>query len=187
MYDAEAQALLEKYNYAGRLVDVTDGDYLAVVTSNLGGDKTNLFITREITSVVKKENDAWNRTVTVKYTYGPAEGEYSAFAKQYKDYLRVYVPKGSTLVSVDGSEDGQGSADELNKTYLHGFITLIPGDTKEITFKYTLPDGVVKDNEYKLYIQKQSGMPKEKYNLSVNGGKSSVVETDADYKFSAKL
>lgn len=186
MNDVEVQALIEKYNFAGRLVDVSDSDYLAVITSNLGGDKTNLFITREITSEAANEGGKWTRTVKVKYTYGPAEGEYSLFAKLYKDYLRIYVPKGSTLVSVEGSEDGQGSGDELNKTYFNGFITLGPGATKEITFKYTLPDGVIKDSEYKLYIQKQAGMPKEKYNLSVNG-KQSVVETDTDYKFTTKI
>jgi len=186
MYDPEIQALLEKYNFAGRLVDVPEGDYLAVITSNLGGDKTNLFITREITSSTLNEGGKWTRTVKVKYTYGPAVGEYSLFAKLYKDYLRIYVPKGSTLVSVEGSEDGQGSGDELNKTYFNGFITLGPGATKEVTFKYTLPDGVVKNGDYKLYIQKQSGMPKEKYNLSVNG-KQSVVGTDTDYKFTTKI
>jgi len=186
MYDPEIQALLEKYNFAGRLVDVPEGDYLAVITANLGGDKTNLFITREITSSTTNEGGKWTRTVKVKYTYGPAEGEYSLFAKLYKDYLRIYVPKGSTLVSVEGSEDGQGSGDELNKTYFNGYITLGPGATKEITFKYTLPDGVIKDSDYNLYIQKEAGMPKEKYNLSING-KQSVIETDTDYKFSTKI
>lgn len=186
MNDPEIQALLEKYNFAGRLVTVPEGDYLAVITSNLGGDKTNLFITREITSSTTNNGGKWDRTVTVKYTYGPAEGEYSLFAKLYKDYLRIYVPKGSTLISVEGSEDGSGTADELNKTVFNGFITLGPGATKEISFKYTLPDGVVKGSDYKLYIQKEAGMPKEKYNLSVNG-KQSVVETDTDYKFTAKI
>lgn len=186
MDDPEIQALLEKYNFAGRLVDVPEGDYLAVITANLGGDKTNLFVTREISSSIVNEGGRWARTVKVKYTYGPAEGEYSYFAKLYKDYLRIYVPKGSTLVSVVGSEDGQGSGDELTKTYFNGFITLGPGATKEITFKYTLPDGVIKGSNYTLYIQKEAGMPKEKYNLSVNG-KLSVVETDTDYKFGAKI
>jgi hypothetical protein len=186
MYDAEAQTLLEKYNFAGRLVDVPEGDYLAVITSNLGGDKTNLFVTREITSMVQKDNGNWTRTVKVKYTYGPAEGEYSYFAKMYKDYLRIYVPKGSTLVSVTGSEDGQDTADELNKTYFSGFITLSPGATKELVFKYTLPNGVVGDSDYKLYIQKQSGMPKETYHINVNG-KETSLETDKDYKFTTKL
>jgi len=49
-----------------------------------------------------------------------------------------------------------------------------------------LPDGVVKGSDYKLYIQKQAGMPKETYNISVNG-KQSTVETDTDYKFVTKI
>lgn len=187
MKDPETQALLEKYNFAGRLIDTPNSDYLSVVTSNLAGDKTNLFVRREITSTTTNSGGKWAREVKVKYTYGPAEGDYALFATTYKDYLRVYVPKGSTLVSVEGSDnDDTGSADELTKTALHGYITLAPGGTKEITFKYTLPDGVVKPGEYKLYIQKQAGQPKEKYNLSVNG-KQSTVETDVDYKFTVKI
>ncbi|MBU1970716.1 DUF4012 domain-containing protein, partial [Patescibacteria group bacterium] len=186
MFDPDAQALLEKYNFAGRLVDTPQSDYLAVISSNLAGDKTNLFVRRQITSSIVNENGKWAREVKVNYTYGPAEGEYALFATTYKDYLRLYVPKGSTLVSVTGSEDGDGSGDELNKTYFHGYITLAPGATKEISFKYYLPDGVIKDNTYRLYIQKQAGMPEETYQLSVNG-KQSTVKTDKDYKFSVKL
>jgi hypothetical protein len=186
MTDPEIQALLEKYAFAGRLIDVPEGDYLAVISANLAGDKSNMFITREMTNTLTNEAGKWTKTVKVKYTYGPAEGEYSYFAATYKDYLRIYTPKGSTLISVEGTQDGQGAADELTKTAFNGYITVAPGATKEITFKYTLPDGVIKNGEYKLYIQKQAGMPKEKYTLSVNG-KQSVVETDTDYKFSAKI
>lgn len=187
MKDPETQALLEKYNFAGRLVDTPDSDYLAVISANLAGDKTNLFVRREITSNIVNVGGKWNREVKVKYTYGPAEGEYALFATTYKDYLRVYVPKGSVLISVEGSDnDDIGSADELTKTALHGYITLAPGATKEITFKYTLPDGVVKGADYKLYIQKQPGQFAEKYNIGVNGRQSSV-EIDTDYRFSARL
>ncbi len=187
MDDPEVQKLLEKYNFAGRLVDYPDGDYLAVITTNLAGDKTNMFVQREITTTATNSAGKWAREVKVKYTYGPAEGDYALFATTYKDYLRVYVPKGSTLVSVEGSDnDDIGSADELTKTALHGYITLAPGATKGITFKYALPDGLIKGTDYKLYIQKQAGMPKEKYNISVNGNQS-TVETDKDYKFGVKL
>jgi len=186
MTDPEVQAMLEKYNFAGRLMDAPESDYLAVITANLGGDKTNLFITREVTSSIAKENNKWTKTVKVKYTYGPASGEYALFAKLYKDYLRVYVPKGSILIGVDGSEDGSTSGDELTKTYFSAFITLGPGQTKEVTFRYTLPDAAVKGTDYKLYIQKEAGMPKETYNIVVSG-KTTTVETDTDYKFTSKI
>ena len=182
MTDPEIQALLEKYNYAGRLIDVPQGDYIAVITANLGGDKTNMFIKREITNTVENANGTLTKTVKVKYTYGPAEGEYAYFAKMYKDYVRLYVPKGSTLISVEGSEDGQGTGEELTKTYFSGFITLGPGETQEITFKYTLPAASVKDGQYNLYIQKQAGMNAESYIVVVNG-KQNVLDLDTDYRF----
>lgn len=182
----EVQALLVKYNFAGQLVDVSDSDYIFAVTSNLGGDKTNMFIQREITNTLSSEQGKMVKTVSIKYTYLPAEGEYAYFAKMYKDYIRLYVPKGSTLISVTGSEDGDGTGEELNKTYFHGFVTLGPDQTKEITFKYSLPDGVVKNGQYKLYIQKQAGMDEERYNVIVNGVKTSL-DLDTDYKYSTKM
>lgn len=186
MNDPEVQALLEKYNFAGRIMDVPNSDYLAVITSNLAGDKTNMFVRREITTSISNQNGKWNREVKVKYTYNPAQGDYRYFASTYRDYLRIYVPKGSTLIGVTGTEDGQGSGEELNKTVFNGYITLSEGATKEISFKYTLPDGVVKDSDYRLYIQKQPGMPKEKYNVVVNG-KATSLETDTDQKFVSKI
>jgi hypothetical protein len=73
MEDAETQALLEKYNFAGRLIDTPESDYLAVITSNLAGDKTNLFVRREITSTATNSGGKWAREVKVRYTYGPAD------------------------------------------------------------------------------------------------------------------
>lgn len=187
MNDPEVQALLEKYNFAGRLVDVNEGDYMAVISSNLAGDKSNLFVRRKITSVSKYEDGQWKREVKISFNYGPAEGEYRVFAATYRDYLRLYVPKGSRLISVEGSDnDDVGSADELNKTYFHGYIVLPPGGVKEITFKYILPQGTINGNDYKLYIQKQPGQHKENYEIVVNG-KSAILAIDSDYKYSIPL
>src|SRR3989344_1370336 len=50
VFDPQAQQLLEKYNYAGRIVDPVEGDYVYAVSTNLGGDKTNLFVKKQVTS-----------------------------------------------------------------------------------------------------------------------------------------
>ena len=45
--DPNAQRLIEKYNYGGRIVDQGAKDYSYFVSTNLGGEKTNLFVQRE--------------------------------------------------------------------------------------------------------------------------------------------
>ena len=43
VFDEEAQALLDYYGFGGRIKENVDGDYSMVVSTNLGGDKTNWF------------------------------------------------------------------------------------------------------------------------------------------------
>ena len=183
--DPEAQALLEKYNFAGRIVDPVEGDYTFLASTNLGGDKTNWFVSKEVDHSLSKENGKWVRTVMVKYSYPEPAAEYGAFVKRFKDWLRVYTPLGSELISVDGSEDGSGSESERNKTYFWGYVELGPGESKEITFKYVLPDNVVKENVYNLYLQKQAGVREETHRITINGKTESVdLKTDKLLKLS---
>ena len=185
LFDPQAQSLLEKYNLSGRIVDPVDGDFAYLVSTNLGGDKTNLFVSKEVNHKLDKEGDKLVRTVTAKFTYTQPGEEYAALVKTYRDWLRLYVPAGSALIGVDGSDDGElGSKEERGKVYYSGHITLNPGETKEITFKYSVPSSVVKDEQYKLYIEKQPGINVETHTVTVNG-KTDIVELKMDKQYSA--
>lgn len=188
LYDEAGQKLLEKYNYGGRIVDPVEGDYAFVVSTNLGGGKTNgWFVNKEVTHELTQENGRWLRTTKVKFNYGEKDPAYDPFIQIYQDWVRLYVPLGSELVSVEGSQDESGTGEENNKTYFHGYITLNQGETKELTFKYYLPDGVVgTDGTYNLYLQKQSGIDKEKHFVTVNGNTTEVL-LSTDETFTTKL
>src|SRR3989344_6052902 len=174
-FDPEAQALLEKYNFAGRIIEPVEGDYSYLVSTNLGGDKTNWFVSKEVDHTLSKENGKWVRTVKVKYAYPEPSVEYGAFVKRFKDWLRVYAPLGSELISVEGSEDGSGTEIERNKTYFWGYVELGPGETKEMTFKYVLPNEVINGNLYSLYLQKQAGVREETHRVTLNGKTETVM------------
>ncbi len=187
LFDQEAQALLEKYNFSGRIVDPVVGDYAYVVSTNLGGDKANLFVTREVEHTIANENGTSVRTTKVKFVYNDAGPEYAPLVKTYRDWVRLYVPLGSKLMSVDGSDDNElGSKEERGKVYFSGHVTLNPNETKELVFKYYLPDGVVKDDVYELYIQKQPGTDADTHKVIVNG-KTEVFELKTDRKYSTTL
>jgi hypothetical protein len=191
VFDARAQQLLEKYNYAGRIVDPVEDDYAYWVSTNLGGGKTNSwFVNKEVNHTLEREGDRWVRTVNAKYTYDTAlqdlHPDYRLFVTRYQDWVRLYVPLGSELISVEGSDDVTGTGVERNKTYFHGYITVAPGATKELTFKYYLPANTVTDGEYKLYIQKQSGIESETHNVTVNG-KTETFEIDMDQEITITL
>lgn len=195
--DANAQRLVEEYKYGGRIVDPVTGDYSFVVSTNLGGDKTNMFVTREISHSLSKENNRWVRTTKVKYAYPRPSAEYNDFVKRYQDWFRFYVPEGSEFISMTGNEDQVVYQDkERGKVYFGGFMTLVPEETKEIEVKYYLPDGLIKDGNYSLYIQKQSGQSPEKYEFTINGQKkefdidgvtNSYLMIDTDYTLNTKV
>jgi hypothetical protein len=180
IFDPEAQALIEEYNLGGRIKENVDGDYSMVVSTNLGGDKTNWFTTKEVSHTLEKQGDKWLRTVKIKYHYNEPDPEYSALVKRFKDWVRVYAPVGSEPVSVEGSEAVAYnlSDQERNKVWFSGYLELGPGESKEITFKYYIPNEVVGD-VYKLNIQKQSGIDKEKHTVTY-GNETKEIELSKD-------
>ncbi len=187
MMEPEAQALIEKHNFAGRIVDPVVGDYAYVVQTNLGGDKTNWFVTKEVQHDLTRENGKWKRTVTVNYKYTRPSNEFASFVTVYREWVRLYVPKGSELIALSGSDDEPGTAEERNKTYFHGFFTLAPDETKTVKFEYYLPEDTIKNGEYKLYIQKQVSVDKEKHIVNAGGQTKEVVLDILDGKFSTKV
>ena len=195
--DKNAQRLVEKYQYGGRIVDPVPGDYSYFVSTNLGGDKTNLFVTREISHSLAKENNRWVRTTKVKYAYPRPNAEFNDFVKRYQDWFRFYVPEGSEFISMTGNEVETVYQDkERGKQYFGGFLTLAPEETKEIVVKYYLPNNLIKNDDYSLYIQKQSGQSPEKYEFEImgkkqefdlKGRKNPFITLDTDYSLNVKL
>ena len=75
---------------------------------------------------------------------------------------------------------------DRNKTMFHGYITLSQSETKDLVFKYYLPNDLIKDDNYSLYLQKQSGINREKHFVTVNG-KQTEIELSTDETFTTKL
>ena len=179
--DPNAQRLIEKYGYGGRIVQQPAGtDYQYFVSTNLGGDKTNMFVKKEVSSSAVMDNGKILKTVKVKYTYPQPSSEYADFVKRYQDWYRLYVPEEAEFVSLTGNQDQDVyQAKERGKVYFGGFLTLEPNETKEVEFKYYLPASYAKSKQYNLYIQKQSGTYQESYSFDLFGSKSNkVIDTD---------
>jgi len=157
----EAQALINKYGFGGEVKEEVLGDYAMVVQTNLGGDKTNWFVNKKVTHSLINNDGKWMREIKIDYTYPRPSEEYSPFVARFRDWVRVYVPAGSEFITVDGTEDGTLTDQESNKTWFSGYIELGPDESKSMTFKYFLPEGVVQGDNYVLTIQKQPGIDSE--------------------------
>ncbi len=171
----KTQLIAEDFNAAGRIKDYT-GDYLHINDSNFGGAKTDMFITREVEQEITNENGVVTKTVSISYN-NPRKGDNCNLeAGQlclngvYRDYVRLYVPKGSKLLSVVGSEVKEQTTEELGKTVFDAFFTMRPQSQSKIVFKYELPQMDL--STYKLLVQKQPGINSIKHTVTYNGNQT---------------
>lgn len=183
--DPKIQEAAEKMNFAGR-VNQYDGDYLYINETNFAGAKSNLYIEEEVKQSVKKGKDGnLTKTLTIDYKY-PRQGDNCNLERKvglclagiYRDVIRIYVPKGSTLVKASGTEVPITAVEDLDKTVFQGFLTVRPTGAAKVEVEYTVPIKV--DGDYKLLIQKQPGNPGHIYNINAFGKKIKDFPLDTD-------
>src|SRR5258706_1948981 len=173
VYNPDAQSGIESLNAGGKIIPF-EGDYLHVNDTNFGGAKSNMFLSEAVDQNYEVKGDgSIIKTVKIVYKnpFAPSDcnlerGGLCLNAVQ-RDWLRVYVPKGSKLVSSQGSEVKVISYDELGKTVFEGFLTIRPLGSATYTLSYELPFKV--NGSLPLLIQKQPGTDNNQYAISVKG------------------
>jgi len=124
-----------------------------------------------------REDDNGNLYGRVELFYRN-NGTFTWYTTRYRDYVRIYVPQGSTLIRSDGAMVKELSSapglvtvgNELNKTYFGAFIVVEPGNNKNFSIDYKLPDSIaknIKNDKYNLTVQKQSGVNNTKLNVDL--------------------
>ena len=167
------------------------GDFLMVVDSNIGVNKSNAVVSSQFSYNVdltrlanpianlrvQQKNNAIGDPICIPMSAGIVS--YDIQMNQcYWDYMRVYRPAGTKLVSamphpvaanqmLDG-ESVPARVDTLNENITgvqgYGTLALVPiGSSLETDFQFALPSGVVragadpKTKVYALHVQKQPG------------------------------
>ncbi len=98
----DVQAVISKRGWSGEILP-TEKDYLMVINSNINGFKTDGVVDEIITHNAKIADDGTIiNTVKIKRTHNGGDTEYEWWNKVNCDYMRVYVPGGSKLLSVTG-------------------------------------------------------------------------------------
>ena len=100
---AETEALIDQAGWSGRLLPASK-DYLSVVHTNINGFKTDGIIDETIQHKALIDVDgSIIDTVTITRTHNGGNTPYEWWNKVNADYLRVYVPEGSELLSAKGA------------------------------------------------------------------------------------
>lgn len=164
--DEEEQARSRDLGWSGEL-QPTDGDFLMVVDANLASLKSDPGVKRTISYSTSIEGEDLIASLSVTYDN---QGTFNWKSTRYRTYTRVYVPKGSELLSASGyltndktkgGRETQPTVDEeLGKTVIAGFTAIEPKEQKTLTVRYRLPAGTAerfRNGAYALYVQKQPG------------------------------
>lgn len=99
-HDAATQQQLRALAWDGAVPALQEGeDYLQVIHSNIGGGKTDALMQQKIIQRVDIQSDGYvKKQLTITRTHTGAPGASAV----NRDYLRVYVPEGSTLIAASG-------------------------------------------------------------------------------------
>lgn len=175
LYDDQAQQGIVALNAAGQ-IQPFEGDYLHINEVNFSGAKVNIFMEEEVDNEYEIDKDGnITKKLTIKYKnpFPPSDCNLErgglCLNAEYRDWIRIYVPKGSELVDSKGSQVKMTTSEDLGKTVFEGFVTVRPKGVGTLSLTYKLPFKLEKGSPLPLLIQKQPGTEGHAYQNIVNG------------------
>ncbi len=131
------------------------GDSLFVVDANIGANKANSFIitTMDDSVTIDSQGNAFHH-FTLHYAWTIAGQNYGS--PVYKDYVRIYVPQDSILLSQVGWQP-HGTSDAFDRKVWMGYFTLSYEETRTITLEWKVP-AAAGNAHYQYLIQRQAGI-----------------------------
>ncbi len=188
--DPEMQEIGNLANITGKIVDVEKNiDYFHLNDANFASAKSNIFITQKIKHDITIKDGIAEHKISVTYTNpAPAsncnleKGDLCLNAARYRDLFRFYVPTGSKLIKMTGSEVEAVQYEELDKQVFEGFYgnkyALNAESNIKTSIQYT--SGATIGSDYTLLLQKQPGTKPVEYELTINGQEQPIFQWVAD-------
>lgn len=215
------QSVIEAKGWQGNLVrrnvlgEKTSriNDFLAIREANLGVNKANLYLQRQISHEVSFQEEGILEVLTI--TFDNQSKKEDKLEGMYKNYLRLYLPKEASItgISIDGQVQDTISSEinplvyekkdfsqkisgrlEIEQEVLGdisilGFLVEIPKETrKSVTVSYHLPAPFPLDREttYHLSVSKQPGTNADPYVFAANYPPSYLLQSDLQSSFLEK-
>ncbi|MDD5464312.1 MAG: DUF4012 domain-containing protein [Candidatus Moranbacteria bacterium] len=147
------QKEIEAASWAGKVDQNWNKDYLMTVDANIGAFKSDYYVKRSIDYAVDLSKEI--PVAKLKITYEHTAKQKDWMTRDYRDYLRVYVPENSWLIDQKNFDDPKFGS-EFGKKYFGAIVRVPIGTSKTVEINYNLPLELKKD--YNLKIQKQAGL-----------------------------
>lgn len=153
--DGDIAAILNKENLDGHMYDGGQSLYYFLVESNVGINKTNRLVDRQVSIDIQNEE-----TITINFQNNNDS--------PYINYQRLYLRKDAQLLSVKLDQKPIEKIDQkiINDQWLEvGFLVPVLANNQtqlEIKVKNNLPI----ENKKQVFIQKQSGLQSTPYTIN---------------------
>ena len=166
--DKKAAKVINHYHWDGEIMPNTKyqipntkyiPDYLMVVESNFGVNKSNYFIDRKLNHKIEIKEGIEEELVIHYQNNSPIHVWPGG---DYKNYLRIYVPLKSQLLGVKIDEKPLDLREidvfSSSEKSVFGFLVKVPvGEEREVKVRYKIPFKLEDFTAYALFFQKQSG------------------------------
>lgn len=185
LYDEKSQQAIEKFNWAGRVKEY-DGDYFYANDANFASGKANLYVKENFEHKVEFDKDG-NVVRTVVVHIEDQKGFNDVLNRNYRNALRLYVPKGSELLASEGSTNKVTVSEEFGKTVFEAFILTRAKGKSTFTITYKIPNKFKNGEEYRLMLQKQPGTDGWEHKFELFGKKIDPVVLKQDQEIKQKI
>jgi len=143
LHNTQVSAELDTLGWSGHLQPKTNIVY--PVEWNWGGNKANYFLTRSttLTSNILDENTIQQK-ITISYQNSSTTNTYPE--GDYKNYIRVYLPRNSRIMRIEGLENTNVTTESgYNLDMVSGWVTVPVQSKKTISISYKLEREKVDD------------------------------------------
>lgn len=111
----------DNQGFAGQLYQ-GQGDYVMPVISNVKGSKSDAVTDTSLSMTTTFDGNDAVHTLTITRTHNGGDSKYAFYNKKNPAYIRVLVPTGAQLVSIDGQDQPAGYGPLVNYAKI-GFAT----------------------------------------------------------------
>lgn len=175
--DLQLQNIFDNYYWSGRVIDAqcpnnSDNcfvDYIFPYDANLGVNKANFYITRQL--VLKTSiNTAGeiNHLLTIKFRNDSPADIFPGGT--YKNYFQILLPNGAQIKTITKNDTLVDSYDQIENVFkkIGFYFEVAPKGSAEIKIDYQLEKTINKGkNTYQLIVQKQIGSSNNDFNLEI--------------------
>jgi hypothetical protein len=184
--NADVENLFDRLGVSGLVIRTNPGeDYLQVITTSIGGNKSDLYIRQSIKhSTVVSIDGTMNDAVSITRTHTWTDQTAAQIVKTLGDFgysnlspgvesilgggdnksvIKVYVPQGAVLqnaIGVDPASVETRSDDDLQKTYFMFQLDVPAGTSGTVSLSYQLPQKLDTSvaGSYHFFAQRQPGI-----------------------------